>query len=178
MNRTVSIIMYHYVRELKSSRYPEIKGLSLERFDRQLDHIGEHYRVITMEELMKSAQAGSDIPPHAAVLTFDDGYIDHYSNVYPRLRARGYQGSFFPPAKAIMEHEVLDVNKIHFVLASVADKTIITLDIFAYLRRYREEYSLPDHESTYRRLAIPNRFDTGEVIFIKRMLQKRITPPA
>ncbi len=34
----------------------------------------------------------------------------------------GLTGCFFPPAKAVTEHEVLDVNKIHFILAAVPDK--------------------------------------------------------
>jgi len=31
--------MYHYVRDLKRSRFPAIRGLSVERFCRQPDYI-------------------------------------------------------------------------------------------------------------------------------------------
>ena len=37
--------MYHYVRDLARSRYPAIKGRTLEAFDAQLDHIAERYTV-------------------------------------------------------------------------------------------------------------------------------------
>ncbi|MGV8982708.1 hypothetical protein [Clostridium sp.] len=33
----VSIVMYHYVRDLKNSRYPEIKGLDYNLFKNQID---------------------------------------------------------------------------------------------------------------------------------------------
>jgi hypothetical protein len=31
------IVMYHYVRDLKNSRYPQIKGLDINCFEEQLD---------------------------------------------------------------------------------------------------------------------------------------------
>jgi hypothetical protein len=61
------------------------------------------------------------LPERALLLTFDDGYADHYQTVFPLLDRLGLQGSFFPPARAILERRVLDVNKIHFLLAGVAD---------------------------------------------------------
>ena len=39
MNQFVTIVMYHYVRDLERSRFPAIKGLSLDRFWRQLRYI-------------------------------------------------------------------------------------------------------------------------------------------
>ncbi len=120
--RKVTIVMYHYVRELGRSRFPEIKGLSLERFSRQLDHIQANYTPVTVEMILDALKSPEQsLPPNALLLTFDDGYSDHFTNVFPLLDARGIQGCFFPPARAILEHKVLDVNKIHFVLAAVRD---------------------------------------------------------
>lgn len=36
MEKTVHFIMYHYVRDLKNSEYPTIKGLDKELFEKQL----------------------------------------------------------------------------------------------------------------------------------------------
>ena len=54
MNRPITIVMYHYVRDLERSRFPAIKGLSLERFRRQLDYIQAHYTPITVEDLLEA----------------------------------------------------------------------------------------------------------------------------
>lgn len=167
--------MYHFVRDLYHSRYPEIKGLQLSHFKEQLGYIEKHYTVIRMAELIAAAySADHRLPQNAALLTFDDGYIDHYTNVFPILDEKGIQGCFFPPAKAIKECQVLDVNKIHFVLASVSNKAKIIQYIFSMLDEARAEYSLKENELYYNTLAASNRFDTGEVVFIKSILQREL----
>ena len=172
MNRNVTIVMYHFVRDLVHSRYPEIKGLTVEGFKGQIDYIKRHYNIIKMQDLI-AAISSKDliIPPRAVLLTFDDGYIDHYTNVFPLLSNAGLQGSFFPSARAIEDYEVLDVNKIHFILASVQDKSAIIKSIFTTLDESRRQYNLNDNNTYYSELAVPNRFDSADVIFIKRMLQ-------
>src|SRR5580700_5947961 len=143
MNRLVTIVMYHYVRDLVRSRFPAIKGLSVERFNRQLDYILAHYTPISVEKMLGALGSGrQDLPPNAILLTFDDGYSDHFANVFPLLDARGIRGCFFPPAQAILEHKVLDVNKIHFILASVSDAQAVLNQVFASLAEFRAEFAL------------------------------------
>jgi peptidoglycan/xylan/chitin deacetylase (PgdA/CDA1 family) len=166
--------MYHYVRGLKHSRFPEIKGLSVEFFKAQLEYIRKHYSPISMEELVAAIKSNSELPGKALLLTFDDGYADHFMNVFPILNELKIQGSFFPPAKAILKHKVLDVNKIHFMLASVDNKFKIADEIFSFLDRYRAEFSLYDNQYYFNKLAKPGRFDSKEVVFIKSMLQKEL----
>lgn len=168
----ITIVMYHYVRDLNHSRYPEIKGLDVELFKEQLQYILKHYKVIRMEDLIDAVKGDKKLPNNSLLLTFDDAYSDHFEFVFPILDELGIQGSFFPPAKAIQEHQVLDVNKIHFILASVEDKKQLISDVFAQLDRYRKVYSLETNEHYYEKLAIKGRFDTAEVIFIKRIFQR------
>ena len=64
-------------------------------------------------------------------ITFDDGYKEHYTNVFPILKDFGIKGSFYVTDKTVIDHQVLDVNKIHFILATVKDKKkIIYLRLF------------------------------------------------
>jgi peptidoglycan/xylan/chitin deacetylase (PgdA/CDA1 family) len=173
VDRRVTIIMYHFIRDLEKSRYPELKGLDRRDFIEQLEYIRRFYKPITMEDLITAANSNrASLPKNSLLLTFDDGYIDHFTEVFPILDRFGIQGSFFPPAKAITEHRVLDVNKIHFILASVKDKTKIVRSIFVDIKKSQAEYDLEPPESYYAKLAIPGRYDTAEVIFIKRILQK------
>ena len=39
----INIVMYHYVREIKSSNYPKIKGLEISGFRRQLDYLTNNF---------------------------------------------------------------------------------------------------------------------------------------
>lgn len=167
--------MYHYVRNLKSSRYPEIKGLDVELFKEQLRYILKYYKVIKMEELIDAVKNKSKLADNSLLLTFDDGYQDHYEFVFPILNELGLQGSFFPPAKAILNNQVLDVNKIHFILACVTDHGSVIRDIFSLMDQHREEFSLDSNVSYETRLkTAESRYDPKEVIFIKRMLQKEL----
>lgn len=140
-----TVVMYHYVRPLAATRFPAIKGLDLALFREQLEFIRRHYTVIRMEELIAAVRShradGSwELPDNALLLTFDDGYADHYQYVFPLLDDYGWQGTFFPPACGILDGRVLDVNKIHFTLASVKDPDTLVADLFRELAPFRAEH--------------------------------------
>jgi peptidoglycan/xylan/chitin deacetylase (PgdA/CDA1 family) len=167
----LTIVMYHYVRDLKNSRYPHIKGLDINLFKEQIDYMRKHYHIITMEEVIHSIDNQVNIPDKSVLLTFDDAYSDHYTRVFPILDKYNLQGSFYTPSKAVTEHTVLDVNKIHFILASVEDKLNIVSDLKELVTHYQKEYQLEDFDYYYKKLAQYHRYDTKEVLFIKRLLQ-------
>ncbi|MBS0357714.1 MAG: polysaccharide deacetylase family protein [Proteobacteria bacterium] len=171
MTNKCTVIMYHYVRDLKKSKFPQIKALETELFIEQIEYLRKHYNVITMEELIACFDNNVSLPPKSLLLTFDDGYIDHYLNVFPVLHRYKLQGTFFIPGKAISENRMLDVNKIHFLLASVEDKTKILNDIKLFLNQYKNEYEIESYEYYFKNIAKSSRFDPPEIIFIKRILQ-------
>src|SRR5687767_5962186 len=114
----VTLVMYHYVRDLRRSRYPGIKGLTIDAFRGQLAYLRKHYNFVSGAEVIAAIADGHRLAPRAALLTFDDGYIDHFANVFPILDREQIPACFFPPAASVLEGRILDVNKIHFVLAS------------------------------------------------------------
>lgn len=170
MNK-VYIVMYHYVRDLKCSRYPEIKGLDYALFKRQIQFFSENFHVVTMEDIIYYYTEGAPLPPNALLLTFDDGYIDNYTYVWPVLLEYKMQGSFFVPAKTFCENCLLDVNKIHFILASASiDK--LCKELYEQLDYYRgREWDYPSNKELFEQYAVANRFDAKETIFFKRILQ-------
>jgi len=172
MSRLLTIVMYHYVRNLEHSRFPEIKGLTTDQFKEQIAYIKKYYNVIGGNDLLEAMSSGDDIPPKALLLTFDDGYSDHFTQVFPVLDREGITACFFPPAKCIVERKVLDVNKIHFILASVPNKTELVDSILSMVTRYCGQPLNRDYY--WNQLAVANRFDSGEVVFIKRMLQREL----
>lgn len=171
MYNNVSIIMYHYVRDLEHSRYPDIKGIDITLFREQLEYLKRHYHFITMEMLIDAIDNNYSLPKKSVLLTFDDAYIEHFNLVFPLLNEQKIQGSFFPPVRAITEHKVLDVNKIHFILASEENKSKIIIEIKNELNKFRIDYNLESDSFYYDKLAQPNRFDSADVVFIKRLLQ-------
>ena len=163
--------MYHYVRDLKNSRYSNIKGLDVNLFKEQIDYLRKYYHIITMEEVIYSIDNQVKIPEKSILLTFDDAYADHFTYVFPILDKYKLQGSFYVPSKAIIEHTVLDVNKIHFILAAVRNELNLISDLKGLIEIHKKEYSLRDFNFYYKKLAVASRMDTKDVIFIKRLLQ-------
>ena len=169
--RDLSVVMYHYVRPIQESAYPGIKGLELSMFEEQLAFFQKQFRVITMEQVMDAIEGKCSLPERAMLLTFDDGYMDHYQYVFPLLQQYHMQGSFFVPSSLPQNHTVLDVNKIHFILACADIDTVLD-KLYAILDTYRERgWEMEPNAVLFAKLAKPNRWDPKEVIFVKRLLQ-------
>lgn len=175
MAQPITIVMYHYVREFSRTRYPEIKGLDVSGFRRQIDHLSANHTIVRMEDVMAAA-AGADLPPDAALLTFDDGYAEHHDVVFAILHDLGLQGSFFPPVTPIRDAQLLDVNRVHFILASADSAAELTTAIDGEIDARRAEHGLRSPAEYRTEWAHPNRFDDADTIYVKRMLQTALPP--
>lgn len=173
---SITIVMYHYVRERLSSRYPELKFLEFKNFISQLNYLQKNYTLIKVEDMVDYLQGNTTIPERACLLTFDDGYLDHYLYVFPELYKRGIQGAFYPPCAATKRNKVMEVNKIQLILASIGYNNITRLikelkNSYITLHDKEEFNSLADFDTLYYQYAKPSRFDSADVMFVKAMLQ-------
>lgn len=166
-----SVVMYHYVRDLKRSKFPSIKGLDIALFSNQIEYLRKNYNFVRIEDIIDCFESKTKLPPNAVLLTFDDGYADHFHNVFPVLDQYKIQGCFYIPVQTVMENTILDVNKIHHILAASTNDEQLCNEIFCLLDDVRAEYDLFSNQHYFDKLAVANRFDTREVIFIKRLLQ-------
>jgi peptidoglycan/xylan/chitin deacetylase (PgdA/CDA1 family) len=117
---TCLVVMYHYVRDSAATAFPAIRALPPALFEQQLDWLEHNYRLISLEDLEAALEGRTSLPPKAALLTFDDGFVDHYVGVLPILRKRGLSGVFFLAQDACSESpRVLGVHKTHFLLAQL-----------------------------------------------------------
>lgn len=171
MKNRVTIVVYHYVRDFRHTRFPEIKGIDVRDFAAQLRYLNRHYRFITMGELIGAIESREEIPGNSLLLTFDDGYSDHFRYVFPLLDELNVQGAFYPTVRSVEEHTLLDINKIHYLLASVGDKGRLLQEILRRLDGLRGEFVLESSEAYLARIDRKHRFDTEEVVVIKRLLQ-------
>ena len=92
------------------------------------------------------------------------------SNAAPRQSNPG-------PKLAVVEGTVLDVNKIHFILAKQPNINLIIEDIKKLLAEYKnktDDHVLNDFNDYWKKYAVANGFDTKEVIFVKRILQNAL----
>ena len=149
--------MYHYTRDLLHSRYPEIRGMDVLTFKEQISFLKENFNVVEMEQVLDALDGKCELKKNACLLTFDDGYIDNFTYAFPILEENGLQGSFFIPGKTIVEHKLLDVNKIHYILAG-------TGNISELLMMYMKEWIITEMGMTIRQMTsysknMPNPID-------------------
>lgn len=94
----VPILMYHYVSPLPADADDIRIGLTIEPdvFHAQMQYLrNNEYHTISLYQLDDALKYGTPLPSKPIVLTFDDGYIDHYVTVLPILQEMGFVGTFF-----------------------------------------------------------------------------------
>jgi peptidoglycan/xylan/chitin deacetylase (PgdA/CDA1 family) len=94
----IPVLMYHHIAVAGPGADGIRRDLSVSpaSFEAQLRYLVEHgYEPITLESLVMHLQIGCSLPPKPVVLTFDDGFTDHYTNAYPLLKRYGFVGTFF-----------------------------------------------------------------------------------
>lgn len=94
----VPILMYHHVGDLPPNADAVRTSLTVsqDRFEAEMNFLVEQgYTTIKLVDLIQHLQSGEPLPEKTVILTFDDGYDDNYTNVFPTLKDHGFVGTFF-----------------------------------------------------------------------------------
>lgn len=79
----VPIIMYHHVKNSQ----PGKDSITLSEFENDLKYLeNNNYNTITMGDLIDYVYNDKDLPENPIILSFDDGLLSTYANVYPLLQ--------------------------------------------------------------------------------------------
>jgi len=108
--------MYHYVRAHRPSLSDGVRGLTAERFERQLDELTATAEPIDWARLRAWMGDHAALPDRALLLTFDDGLLDHAEVVLPILNRRSLHGVFFVPGCVLVEDRVLPAHQTHLLI--------------------------------------------------------------
>jgi peptidoglycan/xylan/chitin deacetylase (PgdA/CDA1 family) len=99
--KEVVILAYHSVGQGE-----EFHTVHLRDFAQQIEYLRERYAIICLRDIAEYLHKKKKLPEKALALTFDDGFHDFYSKVYPYLKryrlpatvfvATGYVGKQWP----------------------------------------------------------------------------------
>ena len=65
-------------------------------FDAQMSYLSEHgYVTITPDELAEGLEGNLNLPEKPVLITFDDGYVDNYTNAFPILKKYNFRATIF-----------------------------------------------------------------------------------
>lgn len=94
----VPILMYHYVGTPPPDANRLRRGLTVDLalFLAHVQYLADNgYHTISLTQLDDALRRGTPLPDNPIILTFDDGYADHYVNVFPILQEYGMTATFF-----------------------------------------------------------------------------------
>lgn len=116
----LTVMMYHYVRDRgdDAESGSGIPGMTVHDFEKQLDELSKQHTFVTWPDVRAALQENQALPSSACLLTFDDGVLDHYVNVFRILRKRNISGLFFAMSRC-EETGLTLPHKIHFLLAKL-----------------------------------------------------------
>ena len=87
----IPILMYHSVAH--NNVFFTIK---LKTFEKQMKYLKDKdYNVIKLSDLISFLGSNKELPKKTVVLTFDDGFEDNYTNVFPVLKKYNFPAAIF-----------------------------------------------------------------------------------
>jgi peptidoglycan/xylan/chitin deacetylase (PgdA/CDA1 family) len=97
-SKSLTVVNYHRIDD------PDQLGLDSFRpnisahptaFAQQMDYLGRWFNVVSLKDVVKWLNGEGCLPPYAALITFDDGYLDNYTQAYPILRQCNFPAIIF-----------------------------------------------------------------------------------
>ena len=164
----IKAFMFHDIRDHENTKFIErykLKSfMNVKEFKNKLKYLIEEYDIISSSEIPKVKNKNNN--SKYAILTFDDGLLDHYY-VADLLNNMGLPGTFFIPTQAVRDRLIISSHKIQFLLASIDEKELVKL-ILNLTPRYIsnnylwEQYSVSQWE---------NNWWTSEMVFVTNFLR-------
>ena len=101
---SLTVVMFHRTLRADDPRWPSSDPdytLGQDLFERSIAFFKRHYRVVSLDEVLRARREGAGLPPHALLITFDDGWLDNVDYALPVLRRAGVPAVMFVAADAV-----------------------------------------------------------------------------
>lgn len=83
--QSIPVLCYHSVNEVWDD---DVEPMSPRLFEKHLDFLKQSYQPISLTVWMDSILHRKPVPKNAVLITFDDGYLDNYETVFPKILVR------------------------------------------------------------------------------------------
>ncbi|MCC7119443.1 MAG: polysaccharide deacetylase family protein [Anaerolineales bacterium] len=95
--KSLTVVNYHRIGDPQAEPAAFIPNISArpKDFDLQMEYLKRWFNVITVQDVVDWLKTGRELPPYAALITFDDGYLDNYTEAYPILRKHNLPAVIF-----------------------------------------------------------------------------------
>jgi peptidoglycan/xylan/chitin deacetylase (PgdA/CDA1 family) len=92
-NDPLRVLLYH---KISSNNYRDYLTVTKEDLDKQFQFLAQQgYTPLLLSDLVKHVRSGDPLPEKPVLITFDDGYRDNYTTMYPVLKKYGLKANIF-----------------------------------------------------------------------------------
>lgn len=89
---SIPVLMFHSITDVKGNELQTSKA----QFKQEMQYLKDKgYTTLTLTELYGFFEKNKLVPNKSVVITFDDGYLDNYTNAYPILKQFGFKATIF-----------------------------------------------------------------------------------
>lgn len=156
--------MYHYIR-YSDPEFPYFRHLHWEDFQKQLDYFSRSFQWISKTEFLEAVHDATSCP-EGVILTFDDGFMDHYAYVLPELKQRGLWGIFYVPTGIYTTARLMDVHRIHLLLGKWGGRYMYD----ALQEMVTDEMLTDEHIEAFRSRTYRSQSNDDYTLHVKRTL--------
>src|SRR6185295_13403099 len=96
--KSLTVVNYHRIDDPHRRDFDSFKpnvSATPDDFNEQMDYLAKWFNVISLLDLIEWLDGHKNLPPYAALITFDDGYLDNYTAAFPILRQHDFPALIF-----------------------------------------------------------------------------------
>jgi len=96
--KSLTVVNYHRIDDPNRKGFDSFKpnvSATPDDFNRQMDYLVKWFNVVSLQDVLAWLDGYKELPPYAALITFDDGYLDNYTSAYPILRKHNFPALIF-----------------------------------------------------------------------------------
>lgn len=137
--KKVRILMFHGVTKKHDSVANfDYKHVEVEKLEKFIIHLKKSYTIISLDNFIAYKNKKiRNIPNNAIILTFDDGYKNCYTQLFPLLKKYNVPATIFLPTAYIDKKEIAWYDTVTYCIAETKEKEIIVEE---------KKYSLDSNE--------------------------------
>ncbi len=114
--KSIPVLMYHSCKE----NYPQESSslyVTPEVFEKQMnDLVAKGYTFVNYYQVFDYMCGSGTLPEKPVIITFDDGYLDNFVNVFPILKKNNVKATIFVVTDALKDDETeYDESKIQYM---------------------------------------------------------------
>ncbi|HUE99901.1 MAG TPA: polysaccharide deacetylase family protein [Anaerolineales bacterium] len=96
--RSLTVVNYHRIDDPNRQDFDSFKpnvSATPGDFHHQVEYLAKWFNVVSLKDIVEWLDGHKDLPPYAALITFDDGYLDNYTSAFPILRRHNFPALIF-----------------------------------------------------------------------------------